>query len=95
MIVSNDIGNRFSPVVIVAVITSKPSRNRQLWDVSLPTNQPLPREGRVMCNQLFTLDKEERLRDKQATLSAVQMVELDRALKVSLGLDGAVPPPPA
>jgi len=89
-IVSNDISNAFSPVVIVAAMTSKPSRNRQLWDVLLPKGQPIAREGRIMCNQLFTLDKQY-LRDKQGSLSAAQMVDLERALKVALGLDGALP----
>lgn len=92
-VVSNDISNAFSPVVIVAAMTTKPSRNRQLWDVFLPAGQPTPREGRIMCNQLFTLDKR-LLADKIGPLSAAQMVDLDRALKVALGLDGSVPAKP-
>lgn len=40
-----------------------------------------------MCNQLFTLDKEARLVHRMGSLSAVQMVDLDRALRVALGLE--------
>ncbi len=39
VIVSNDIGNKFSSVVVAAAISSKPARLAQLWDVSLPANQ--------------------------------------------------------
>ena len=46
-----------------------------------------------MCNQLFTLDKQD-LGDKIGSLSAAQLVDLDRALKVALGLDGSVPSKP-
>ncbi len=92
-IVSNDISNAFSSVVIVAAMTSKPSRKRQLWDVYLPAGQPTPEAGRIMCNQLFTLDKQV-LEGKIGSVSAAQVVDLDRALKVALGLDGSVPAKP-
>ena len=93
-IVSNDIANAFASVVIVAAVTSQPSKRRQLWDVILPAGQPLPLAGRIMCNQLFSLDKDERLIKKMGSLSAAQLVDLDQALRVSLGLDGMVPSAP-
>lgn len=85
VVVSNDIGNRNSPVVIVACVTSKPSRHPYLWDVALPANDPLPKPGRVMCNQLVTIDKV-RLRDFQGRLRTEQIAALDLALAVSFGI---------
>lgn len=90
VIVSNDIGNAFSPVVIVAAMTTKMPKREQVWDVNLPAGQPLEKAGRVMCNQLFTIDKS-RLMKKIGSLSAVQLVDLDRALRYALDLEGIVP----
>lgn len=93
VIVSNDVGNIWSPLVIVAAMTSKPSRNRQTWDVLLPEKQPLKRAGRIQGNHLYAIDKQ-RLGRKLGSLSAMQVVDLDHALRVSLGLDGTTPPIP-
>lgn len=93
VIVSNDVGNILSKVVIVAAMTSKPSRHRQNWDVHLQAGQPLTDAGRIQCNQLYTIDKA-RLGKKIASLSAMQLVDLDQALRVSLGMDGTTPPIP-
>ncbi|MGH2680240.1 MAG: type II toxin-antitoxin system PemK/MazF family toxin, partial [Actinomycetota bacterium] len=93
VIVSNDVGNMWSRTVIVAAVTSKPSRNRQTWDVHLPAGQPLPEAGRIQGNQLYTIAKG-RLGRYLGSLSAMQVVDLDQALRVSLGMDGTTPPIP-
>jgi mRNA interferase MazF len=93
LIVSNDVGNKWSPLVIVAAMTSKPSRRRQTWDVWLPENQPLKKAGRIQGNHLYAIDKQ-RLGRKLGTLSAMQLVDVDQALRVSLGLEGTTPPIP-
>lgn len=85
VIVSNDRANEHSSVVIVAALTTKPSRNPLPWDVQLPEGEPLARAGRIMCNQIRTIDKA-RLRTFEAGLSPAQLAQLDLALKVSLNL---------
>jgi mRNA interferase MazF len=93
VIVSNDVGNRFSPLVIIAAMTSKPSKNRQNWDVYLLEGQPLKKAGRIQGNHIYSVDKA-RLGRRVAALSAMQLVDLDQALRISLGMDGSTPAPP-
>lgn len=86
LIIQNDISNRYSPVVIVASITSARSR------VSYPTNVLLPlgagglaKRSTIQLNQLRTLDKR-RLENYIGRLTAEQMDQVDEAIKISLGL---------
>ena len=79
LIIQNDIGNKFSPTVIVAVITS------QLKSKQLPTHVEvsLEKPSIVLLEQIKTLDKR-RLKSYLCTLSEDKMREIDRALQVSL-----------
>jgi mRNA interferase MazF len=84
VVVSNDINNRHSPVVIVAAITSKVGR-RYPQNVLLPAGIPLPLESMILGNQLTTIAKD-RLGAFRGELDAVQLTELARALRISLSL---------
>ena len=83
LIVSNDIGNRNSPTVIVAAVSSKAKK------MELPTHCPLPQQGGlpltsiVMLEQLRTIDKI-RLERYICTLDVSTMEEIDHALTVSV-----------
>ncbi len=86
LIVQNDMGNRYSPTVVVLAVTS------QLQKARLPTHVLIPAEGRglqrdsvVLAEQVRTLDKR-RLRERIGRLGAEDMASVGRALAVSLGL---------
>jgi mRNA-degrading endonuclease toxin of MazEF toxin-antitoxin module len=87
--VSSDIANSFSSIVIVAPVTSQETKHDQPWDLSLVAGNPLPRDGRVMCNQLRAVAKA-RLERRVGALSPVEMAALEEKLKVALGMDGKV-----
>lgn len=85
VIIQNDIGNRFSPTLIVATITSKPKK-------SLPTHvdiygyEPyLHSPCTVLLEQIKTISKD-RLRNYKTTLSPEDMRRVDKAMLISLGL---------
>ena len=86
LIVQNDIGNRFSPTVIAAAITSKQDKT------NLPTHIPvkagtggLSRDSVVLLEQIRTLDKH-RLRERAGRVGEEEMRKVDAALGVSFGL---------
>lgn len=86
LIVQNDVGNKFSPTVIAAAITS------QRFKTNLPThikvdadNCGLAKDSIVLLEQVRTIDKK-RLREKMGILDKRDMSKIDRALSVSFGL---------
>lgn len=86
LVIQNDIGNRFSPTVIVAAITA------QIQKAKLPTHVELDskrhgfeRDSVILLEQIRTLDKQ-RLTDKITTLDVETMRKIDHALEISLGL---------
>lgn len=88
LIVQNDVGNRFSPTVIAAAITSQKNKAR------LPTHIRLQAEGSglakdsvVLLEQIRTLDKR-RLKERMGRLDEASMLRVDQALQVSFGLGG-------
>lgn len=88
LIVQNDVGNKFSPTVIAAAITS------QKYKTDLPTHikvdavgSGLARDSIVLLEQVRTLDKR-RLKERMGNLEARDMQRVDRALSVSLGIIG-------
>jgi mRNA interferase MazF len=86
LVIQNDIGNRFSPTVIVAAITA------QIQKAKLPTHVEIDakkygfeRDSVVLLEQIRTIDKQ-RLTDKITTLDEALMNRVDEALQISLGL---------
>lgn len=86
LIIQNDIGNRFSPTVVVAAITA------QIQKAKLPTHVEISskrngfeRDSVILLEQIRTLDKQ-RLTDKITHLDDEMMDKVDEALKISLGL---------
>ena len=77
VILQNNVGNRHSPTVIAAAITSRKGK-----DAPVPG---LYRDSIILLEQLRTIDKS-RLRDKLGSLGEDQMCKLDHALEVSVGL---------
>ena len=86
LIVQNDVGNKFSPTVIAAAITSQKSK------ADLPTHISVDAQGSgllkdsiVLLEQVRTLDKH-RLREKMGRLDPDSMNRVDQALSISFGL---------
>ncbi len=89
LIVQNDVGNKYSPTVIAAAITSQKYKN------SLPTHIRvnadgcgLAKDSIVLLEQVRTIDKK-RLKERMGNLDDVDMDRIDKALSVSFGLSGA------
>ncbi|MBP0727111.1 type II toxin-antitoxin system endoribonuclease NdoA [Bacillus sp. RG28] len=86
LVIQNDIGNRFSPTVIVAAITA------QIQKAKLPTHVEIDakkygfeRDSVILLEQIRTIDKQ-RLTDKITHLDDEMMELVDEALQISLGL---------
>ena len=86
LVIQNDIGNRFSPTVIIAAITA------QIQKAKLPTHVEIDakrygfeRDSVLLLEQIRTIDKQ-RLTDKITHLDDEMMEKVDEALQVSLGL---------
>ncbi len=88
LIVQNDVGNRFSPTVIAAAITSQKDKTKLPTHIQLnATGSGLARDSIVLLEQIRTLDKQ-RLKEHMGRLDETSMGRVDRALQVSFGLDG-------
>jgi len=95
LIVQNDVGNRFSPTVIAAAITSQKDKARLPTHIQLhATGSGLARDSIVLLEQIRTLDKR-RLKERMGRLDEVSMNRVDQALQVSFGLDVTPPAQPA
>jgi len=87
IIIQNDLGNRYSPVTIVAAITSKLSAKPYPVEVIVsPTKgNGLSMRSAVELSQLRSVDRE-RLVRRLGTLDAPTLRKVDEALRISLGL---------
>ncbi len=86
LIIQNDVGNKFSPTVIVAAITSRITKSQLPIHVELTVeDHNLDRDSVVLLEQIRTIDKR-RLKEKVAHVGPETMKRIDRALMVSLGL---------
>ena len=86
LIVQNDTGNRHSPTVIAAAITSQVGKARLPTHITVPGIEAgLSKDSVILLEQIRTLDKR-RLREHMGRLSEEQMSRVDQALEVSFGL---------
>ena len=87
LIVQNDTGNRHSPTVIAAAITSQLGKARLPTHIRVPGREAgLAKDSVVLLEQIRTLDKR-RLREHMGRLSEEQMTQGNEALAVSFGLE--------
>ena len=87
LVVQNDVGNKYSPTIIVAAVTSR--RNK----ADLPTHVEIAADGNglsknsvILLEQLRTIDKT-RLKERLGTIDRNRLPEVNEALSVSLGID--------
>ena len=86
IILQNDIGNKYSPTVVVACLTSKIYKNKIPTHVFLSAEDyNLNCDSLVLCEQIKTIDKV-RLKHKLITINATDQQRIDHAVKLSLGL---------
>lgn len=87
LIVQNDTGNRYSPTVIAAAITSQTGKARLPTHIELPVVQScgLSKDSVVLLEQVRTLDKR-RLRERMGRVDDEIMEKIDTAIAVSFGL---------
>lgn len=86
LIVQNDVGNKFSPTVIAAAITSQQSKAKLPTHIQLGAQQcGLMKDSVVLLEQIRTLDKK-RLKEKIGCLDTGAMNEVNKAINISFGL---------
>ena len=86
LIIQNDVGNKYSPTVIAAAITSRMGKTKLPTHIDIYAERAgLSRDSIVLLEQLRTLDKR-RLRERMGHLDESVMKEIDNAIAVSLGL---------
>lgn len=85
LVVQNDVGNRYSPTVIVLAVTGQVNKNRLPTHVPVPAgNTGLQKDSIVLAEQIRTLDKR-RLREKIGSLHPDVMEQVSEAMRISLG----------
>ena len=87
LIIQNDIGNKHSPTVICAAITSQMNKAKLPTHVELDSSRyAMVKDSVVLLEQLRTIDKK-RLRDKVCHLDREILRKVERALLISLDLN--------
>src|SRR5699024_1531044 len=87
LVIQNDVGNRYSPTVIVLAITGQVNKARLPTHVPVPAgNTGLQKDSVILAEQIRTLDKR-RLRERIGSLPPEIMEKVSEALRVSLAVD--------
>ena len=84
LVVQNDVGNKYSPTVIVAAITSQINKAKIPTHIELSTDYGLAKDSVLLLEQIRTLDKR-RLKEKIGFLDDKCMSMVNEALLISLG----------
>jgi mRNA interferase MazF len=87
LIVQNDVGNRYSPTVIAAAITSQINKARLPTHIELGAQSyGLSKDSVILLEQIRTIDKQ-RLKERMGTLDDKLMNRVDNAIAVSFGIN--------
>lgn len=84
LVVQNDVGNKYSPTVIVAAITSQINKAKIPTHIELGTSHGLTKDSVLLLEQIRTLDKR-RLKERIGVLDDNCMKSVNEALLISLG----------
>ncbi len=85
LVVQNDVGNKYSPTIIAAAITSQLEKAKLPTHIQLPAEKyGLPKNSIVLLEQIRTIDKK-RLKEKIGELPIIEMTKVNEALLISLG----------
>lgn len=87
LIIQNDVGNRYSPTVICAAITSQINKAKIPTHIEIESDKyELVKDSVVLLEQIRTIDKS-RLKEKICRVDNVLMKKVDRAILISFDLD--------
>jgi len=87
LIIQNDVSNKYSPVTIIAAITSKKFSKDFSTNVFISKkDSKLSKDSTILLNQIRTIDKS-RIAKKISSLDLYSMHQVDLALKISLGIN--------
>ena len=85
IVIQNDIGNKYSPTVIIAAITSKLTKAKIPTHIELSSNiYPISKDSVILLEQIRTIDKT-RLKEKVCKVDNILLKRINEALLVSLG----------
>lgn len=94
LIVQNDVGNRYSPTVIAAAITSRMTKSKLPTHIDVKCDAKagvgLAHDSVILLEQIRTIDKK-RLKEKMGHLDDTMMAKVNSAISVSFGLEGGTP----
>ena len=79
VIVGNDLGNKYSPVLLVVYFTLQHKK-------ALSTHVYVREHGTALCEQIFTIDKA-RVLQKKGECTSSDMERINKALRISLGME--------
>ena len=86
LIIQNDVGNRYSPTVICAAITSRMNKAKLPTHIEIDSRRcQIMKDSVILLEQIRTIDKQ-RLRDMIGHLDKERMRSVDEAIRVSLAL---------
>ncbi len=86
LVIQNDVGNKYSPTVIIAAITSQIEKAKLPTHVEVDAKEySLEKDSVILLEQIRTIDKQ-RLQDKVTELDERAMQRVNQAIKISLGL---------
>ena len=87
LIVQNDVGNRHSPTVIAAAITSQRDKTHLPTHIEVQADKcGLSKDSIVLLEQIRTIDKK-RLKERMGELDTPSMAQVNNALSISFGLN--------
>lgn len=87
LIVQNDVGNKYSPTVIIAAVTSQINKAKLPTHIELPGDEyGLSKDSVILAEQVRTIDKR-RLKERIGHIDDALMTQIDTALKISFGID--------
>lgn len=87
VIIQNDVFNTYSPITIIAAMTSKITSKKYLTSVFVSKqDSKLEKDSTILLNQIRAIDKS-RIMKKMSSLDSFTMSKVNKALKISLGLD--------
>ena len=85
LVIQNDIGNKYSPTVIVGAVTSKVTKAKLPTHIEIKRGQyGMAKDSVVLLEQLRTLDKR-RLKERVGQIDEITMERINRAILISLG----------
>ena len=86
LVIQNNIGNKYSPTIIIAAITSQINKAKLPTHIEISANEyGLNKDSVILLEQIRTIDNK-RLREKIGCLDKNMMLKIDNSLQISLGL---------